>query len=428
MFRQTGQLMIRRGSVDAVRSAPIMRQSEEVGSEVDILKSLAVIDETVDQMLAQTRAGTFEDGSNLIFGVFDAGRPLIELAPGDYPTLDPSQLYKILKDNVRAQKFGESNVIEISLDSPNPRFAAAAVNTLIDVYEKYHLSIDQAPGQVAFFDREIDDVDTQINLLQQDQAKLMRERGIVDLGKQTELLTLRRHALQMQLDAVQIEKVAFLQDLSKIEAKGNLLETSFARSDPSVHSLQQRLFTAESQLALLKSQYQIDTPIVIAKIDEVRELRSLVLSETATVAEQQRHLLRQLLDKERELLAKIKTIENQMVEYPGLQAEFDRLDRDIKQRVLNRVDLVEQMFRATTLERSDQSMNKVRILGFAPVPAFPREARKAFKLAVALVLSLVASVVAALFVEGLDHTVSRREEVEERLRVPYLASIGIHQE
>jgi capsular polysaccharide biosynthesis protein len=73
-------------------------------------------------------------------------------------------------------------------------------------------------------------------------------------------------------------------------------------------------------------------------------------------------------------------------------------------------------------------MNKVRILGFAPVPAFPREARKAFKLAVALVLSLVASVVAALFVEGLDHTVSRREEVEERLRVPYLASIGIHQE
>ena len=49
-YRATAQLLIRRGSVDAVRQAPIMRQQEEVGSEIDIFKSLAVIDEAVDQL------------------------------------------------------------------------------------------------------------------------------------------------------------------------------------------------------------------------------------------------------------------------------------------------------------------------------------------------------------------------------------------
>ena len=49
-----------------------------------------------------------------------------------------------------------------------------------------------------------------------------------------------------------------------------------------------------------------------------------------------------------------------------------------------------------------------------------------FKMAVAIVLSLVASIVAAVFVESLDRTVSRREEIEEQLHIPYLASIGTH--
>ena len=427
-YRAVGQLLIRRGSLDAVRSAPIMRQSEEVGSEIDILKSLAVLDEAVSQMLAQAKSGSFGDQADPIFGLFNATRPEIGLQMGDVPTTEPARLYKILKDNIRTQKFGESNVIEVSMDSPNAKFAAAAVNTLIDVYEKYHLSVDQAPGQVAFFDREIKEVDAQINRLQQELAELMRERGIVDLEKQTELLALRRHALQLQLDEIQVTKVAVQRDLRKIESSENLLETGFARSDPSIQSLRQRLFAAESHLAQLKSQYQMDNPVVIAKVDEVRELRGLVQGEAATMAEQQRHLFSQILDKEQEVQGKLRAIEAQMAEYPGLQAEFDRLDRDIKQRILNRVDLVEQMFRASSLERSDVSMNKVRILGYAPVPLVPREARKPFKMAVALVLSMVASIVAALFVDGLDHTVSRREEIEERLRVPYLASIGVHRE
>ena len=62
----------------------------------------------------------------------------------------------------------------------------------------------------------------------------------------------------------------------------------------------------------------------------------------------------------------------------------------------------------------------------AQVPTLPRQARKGFKFAVAVLLSLMAAVVVAIFVEGLDHSIRRREEIEEQLNVPYLASISTH--
>ena len=425
-YQATGQVMIRRGSVDAVRGTPILRQQEEVGSEIDILMSQVVADESVSQLLFQSKGVSLTERDDLIFGVFESSRPVMGLSPADLPTDDPARLHKFLRDKIRTAKFGESNVIEVSLISANPRFAAVAVNTMIDVYEKYHLSVDQAQGQVDFFGRELDAVDSEINSLQDELAELMASRGIVDLKKQTELLALRRHSLLIQLDELQVDKVGVSSDIAKIDRSENILETAIARSDPSLQSLRQRLFAAEGSLAELKSQYQIDNPIVISKVEEVREIRANVEREGQLIAQRQRHLLTQILDKEKEFFRKVAKIDAEMRDLPMVQAAHDRLDRDIKQRILNRVDLVEQMFRATTMERSDVSLNKVRVLAYSPIPAFPREARKAFKMAVATILSLVASIVAALFIEGLDHTVSRREEIEERLQIPYLASIGTH--
>ncbi|MFQ5599031.1 MAG: hypothetical protein ACE5G2_00600, partial [Candidatus Krumholzibacteriia bacterium] len=62
----------------------------------------------------------------------------------------------------------------------------------------------------------------------------------------------------------------------------------------------------------------------------------------------------------------------------------------------------------------------------AQVPPLPREGRKGFKFLVVVVFSLIASFVVGLFVESLDHTVRKREEIEEQLNVPYLTSLSTH--
>jgi capsular polysaccharide biosynthesis protein len=119
-------------------------------------------------------------------------------------------------------------------------------------------------------------------------------------------------------------------------------------------------------------------------------------------------------------------LDTQLMAFPAMEADLDRFDRHIKQRTLKRIDVVEQMVKASTLEDPGQSLNKVKVLGYAKVPSFAREARKGFKFLVAVVLSAIAAFVAAIFVEGLDHSVRKREEIEEQLHVPYLASVSTH--
>jgi capsular polysaccharide biosynthesis protein len=109
-----------------------------------------------------------------------------------------------------------------------------------------------------------------------------------------------------------------------------------------------------------------------------------------------------------------------------MEADIKRMERDIEQRTLKRIDVVDRMIKSASFESSNESLGKVAILGYGQVPSFPREARKGFKLMVALVLSLIASFVVAIFVEGLDHSVRRREEIEEQLNVPYLGSLSTH--
>jgi uncharacterized protein involved in exopolysaccharide biosynthesis len=429
-YEATGQVLIRRGRMQAVRSEPILRQQEDVGSEMDLLVSIAVLEETIRRLLDAAEAGLNTDFAHerLIFGAFESSSPNIAISSEDLPTTDAAQLFKYLKKRIRATKFGESNVIEVSLVSVSPRFAAAAVNTLIDVYEKYQLTVDQSVGQTEFFANEIAKVDAEIDALQMQLVEYKKSRKVANTDKELELLTLRRHALERELDDLQVDKAALETDLdsSSDAGTGNGRYPPFIRQDFSVQRLRQILFIKQAELAELRTQLQATHPSVVAKQEEVDALNERLATEEELTILQQQHVFQQILDKETEITQKIVGIDSLISKYPVMQAEMDRLDRDIKQRTIKRVDLVEQMFKSTTLGSTDASLNKVRVLGYAPLPTLPREERKGFKFAVALLLSLMTAIIAAIFVESLDHSIRRREEIEQQLHVPYLASISNH--
>jgi len=424
-FEATGQVLLRRVNIQALQNLPIMRQQEEVGSEVDIMLSIPVLNETVDQLLTQVEAGRPSDLGEqpLIFG-YRSSRPGTPLALADLPTTDKAKLCRMLKNDLRVQKFGESNVSEVSLISPSGRFAAAAVNSLLDVYEKFSLRAGRNPGQANFFLEEITKVDREIDTLNAVLATYKQKHVVVNPEKESELMALRRYGLQTELDKLQQDMAALRTDLDAVADPATRLQTAFLRKDESIQKLREALFFQQNQLAELRSKLTPENPLVIAKQEEVAEQRRNLAREEELAIAQQHHLYRQATDRERQVLYRIAEIDREMGTVPGMQAQIEKLDRDIKQRTIKRVDMVEQMYKSATLENSDETLNKVKVLGYAPVPPYAREARKGFKFMVAVVLSLIASFVAAIFVEGLDHTIRKREEIEEQLSVPYLASLS----
>lgn len=427
-YEATGQVLIRRGNLQAIQDVPIMRQQEEVGSDVDILLSIAVLDETVKQLLEKveaTAAATSDVARQpLIFGTYRSNRPLNGLSVADLPVADAAQLRKWLKQSLRIQKFGESNVLEIALISVSPRFAAEAVNTLIDVYEKFNMRVDRSPGQTAFFDDEIGKIDGDINILQVQLADYKSRHIVVNPEKEGELVALRRHALQIELDKLEEDKAALQTDLNAVAEPATRMHAAFLRNDTPIAKQRENIVYQENLLAELRSRLTADNPQVVSKREQVEDMKHALLQEEELAIAQQKHLFQQVLDKEKELLSKIGDMNRELSAYPSMQIAIDRLDRDIEQKKLKRIDIVEQRNKAATLENADESMNRVRVLGYSQVPPFPREARKGFKFLVALLLSLITSFVVAIFVEGLDHSIRKREEIEEQLHVPYLSSLS----
>lgn len=427
-YEGSAQILIRRGKVQSIQELPVLRQQEEVGSEVDILLSNTVLEETARLLLQKVKAGGVTDTGQqpLIFGTFPSSRPYNPLRLADLPLTDAAILRKYLKNQIQIHKFGESNVIEVSLVSVNASFAAEAVNTLIDVYEKFNLQVERSPGQSAYFRQEIEALDQEIDLYQDQLADYKEKHGVANLEKERELVTLRRHAVQVELDKLQMDQAALETDLRAIDNPATRLQAAFLRNDQAIFKMREVIALREAQLAELRSKSTNDNPLVKQKQLELEELKTNLLREEELAIAQQRHLYRQTQDKERELHDKIASLDAQLAQYPRMEADLDRLERDIKQRTLKRIDVVEKMVKASTLENPDEAMNKVKVLGYAQVPSFPREARKGFKFLVAVMLSAITAFVAAVFVEGLDHSVRRREEIEEKLAVPYLASLSTH--
>jgi len=422
------EVLIRRGKLQVVQNVPILRQQEELGSEVDILNSITVLDEVVKQLLALTELPkNLDQGERqLIFGTYAPTRPPAALSSRDLPTTDPARLFKYLKNKFRVEKFGESNVIQVSLDSPSPAFSAAAVNTLIEVYEKFNLTMEQTPGQSQYFAQEIRKVDDEIDELQGRMASFKSAHQVVDLGKQQELLALRRHSLVSELDELQVDKAALETDLAAVRERDKGRVPAFLRKDEMVVKMRQDLNFHAAELAQLQSKLTEDNPLVVAKREEVETLQDKLAQEEKRVIAQQEHLYAQLKSREAELQHKITEVDTLLVAYPGVEAKLDRYDRDITQRTMKRADMVEQLFRSATLESPDETMNKVKVVSFSSVPTLPVEARKGFKFMVAVVFSLILAFVVAGFVDNVDHTIRRREQVEDHLALPHLASISTH--
>ena len=427
-YDATGQVLIRRGKLQMVQNVPILRQQEEIGSDVDILTSITVLDEVVKHLLAQvTAAQNLDIGEReLIFNTYEPVRPRMALTAADLPTTDPARLYKYLKNKFRIEKFGESNVIQVSLDSPSPAFSAESVNALIEVYEKFNLTIEQNPGQSQYFAQEIHKVDAEIDTLQDAMATFKSAHGVVSIEKQQELLALRRHGLITELDELQVDKAALLADLRAVANMTSGRVPAFLRKDEMGVKMRADLNFHVSELAQLRSKLTEDNPLVVAKREEIATLQEKLDLEEKRAISQQEHLLEQVRSRERELQSKIAEVDLLLGDYPHVAAKLDRYQRDITQRTIKRADMVEQLFQSATLENPDETMNKVKVVSYAPLPSLPVESRKGFKFLVTVVFSLILAFVTAGFVDNIDHTIRKREQIEDHLDLPHLASISSH--
>jgi uncharacterized protein involved in exopolysaccharide biosynthesis len=140
IYKSTAKVMIRPGRAEVQVSSgeqreitlPVAATTEQVNSEIEIIKSAELARQVLDRMAA-------------------AGSPIF----GADTDLSPDEQNGILRSMLSVGPTPQSNVIAIDLFARNPQRGQQILKTLVDVYLDRHAQVHRANGAATFFEHEL---------------------------------------------------------------------------------------------------------------------------------------------------------------------------------------------------------------------------------------------------------------------------------
>ncbi len=346
---------------------------------------------------------------------------------------DPSSEHPIditlgqLSKSIQAGVVGESNVIYVTGTSDIRANAPLITNAVAESYVEYHDQLFQLPDPVGMITARSDSVFRLMEALQKERTQILQELGAGDIAHQNRTLTTRQDRMGVKLaDAeskiAQLEaEIADAKDF--LEHHTGVLpfpENTGSVQGGSLSELVRRLNRQEDNLQQLRSKYTEQHPLIVETRQTIEGLQSQVDRQVAEVIAGKEHELR---------VAKAARLE--------LKKQRDAVDSDIARilaksgrlKTLNsQINSLERQYAALSEQSVDSEITSqsfrdygVKILSPA-IGATVNAKGDMVRLALGPILALMAGIGLAFYLENLDHSLTNREDIEQHLEIPVLAS------
>jgi chain length determinant protein EpsF len=327
-------------------------------------------------------------------------------------------LSETFKQSMNVKPSRESNVINVSYRSPDPRFAAALANAFVQAYldTTLELRVDPAKQYSSFFDVRAKALRDNLEKAQTRLSDFQRDKGIIATDERYDVENFRLNELSSQLVAVQAASVEA--QSRQANAGSNMQEVL---NNPMVASLKLDLSRAEARLKELSQRLGDNNPQVVEAKANISELRARMDSEiqrvvggtgiTSSVNKQREAQIRAEMEAQRQKVLKMKQ----------LRDEGSVLVRDVEN-AQRAYDAVLQRFNQTSLE-SETTQSNVYALTQATPPTEPSSPKVVLNTLLGFVVGTLLGLGAALALEMMDRRVRVGEDVLASLGLPLLGTL-----
>lgn len=331
-----------------------------VGTQVDILRSTAVLAEVVKKggMIAE------QSGS-------DENRNV-------------QRAITILRSSLGVATDKGSNVIRLSYTNKNPQVSARIMNLIVDTYLEKQVALRTAPAQnsAKWYDQRTREVRNRYEMAQKKLAEFQRANGIVGVDR-------------MDLEGDKVRTLS--SELVKAQADAALANSkSGAVNDPEVaqagvvQDIQREVSIQAGKVADLSKSIGAYHPDMIAARAQLSELRAALASARAGQASALSSASSSAQRREAELKARLAEQQNRMINMSTVQDQLSVLQRDVDA-TRQTYDTVRQRYNESEL-RSEISQANASLLDRATVPAFPSKPSLTLWFAVAVLVAGFGSV------------------------------------
>ena len=353
----------------------------------------------------------------------ERGRPL--------PARSMDLAFNRLKNQLSVRRYRDTSLIEITVFDDNPQQAADIANTIAIVFEKERLD-EKRRKVLKGLDKLKDEVGQQLTRLQAAQAKVERLRKELDVpvvgagAASVKLSDSELQALASQLTAAKVEagvKEVRLRELKRLTPQQLRNTIATIISDPNVQALLQSLTDSETRLEVLKEDYGPEHPTVrsaVATHDKLAEqlqarlegiMRSFEVENEmaqARVTELQRQL-----DAARSSSV---TLEGEkFLPFRNAIREEEsetRLYESLKSRV-------QQVMIELEVPRSPVELIDAAVPGRGPV-----KPNIWMNISIGAFVGLVMGIILTFFLEFLDTSIKKMEDIEKYLGLPVLGVVA----
>jgi uncharacterized protein involved in exopolysaccharide biosynthesis len=348
---------------------------------------------------------------------------------------------------VKATPVLGTSIIQMSLTSTNPQWAAKALNRAAELYQEQSLKVRRTQGIEKFYDEQDRRLRTDLLKAEQDLKDFQQREGIVDAAREVDaslsaLATVEKSLKDTDSSIRETEKkIAILEQ----QLKSQQATVSSGKSitvDPAYAAIRSRLTQLELERQSLLQRYLPKDRLVVDKEREIAELKkqlqeaekTTVGSESITLNAVHQRILNELLAAKVQLQGlreKSSSETAQVASYSALAAEkkqksyeYDRLQQIV---TTKKEALALYKKRAEEARISDamdeQKFGNVVILDKASVP-LPRVgfSTSLWVLLIAFFATAI-SVGAAFVMNYFDPAVQDEAYVEEEFGLPVLATI-----
>jgi polysaccharide biosynthesis transport protein len=335
-------------------------------------------------------------------------------------------VFRRLKGELGIRRFRDTSLIEIVVQDQDPVLAAEIANAIADVFERERLEVkrEQTVKGINKLREDLAQQQEKVRLAQK-QVEDLRGGLKVPIFGTVKLNDQTIQQLDQQLTGARMEAVGKetrLKELQKLTLQQLRNTIATIINDPNVQNLLQSLTDAELQLEMLKEDYGPDHPnvrVAIARRDKLQE----------QMDERLKGIMRGFEVEYQMAQARVAELQKQLDDLKTASLELES-ERYLPFRNAQREEESETRLYETLKSRLQQTSielevprSPVEVVDRAQPSLAPIRPNVWLNVSMGAVVGLILGVVLSFFIEFLDTSVKKMEDVERYLGLPVLGVI-----
>lgn len=328
----------------------------------------------------------------------------------------------ILRNKLKVEAMEDTSVLEVSFEHTDPVLAAAIVNTAIKNFRdrSFERRTSRFESTSNWLDRSTRDLKSKVQQAEAALAEYTKRNEIFATdGKQT-LTSEKLSGLHAQVMKAETERM-LKQSLYEEVRQGRVSQVPEAFSDPKTALLKQKLGELQLEQSQMSVKFGPENPRVAETEQKIKVLQEQITENQQSFAEKLKSDFDRSVRNEAELkraldVAKAEAVQQNQasIQYSTLQAELDTA-KALYADFLNKT-------KQADLQLVEQH-NNLKIVETAEIPRLPIGPQRLRTILIGFLISLIAGIGLAFFLEYLDNTVKSVEDIERVAQLPTLAVI-----